>query len=121
MNGYMNINIYNISIVSVGREIVYLYGFMKIMYVCTGLLKTLAENKSQPLKEGLKLFEISDVVFRDNLNEVGARNQRNLAAMYIGPTAGVEKIHGLVDRVMQLLNIGIEFHTYACKLTYIYI
>lgn len=71
----------------------------------SGLLKTLAENKSQPLKDGLKLFEISDVVFLDPLNDIGARNQRNCAAMYIGPTAGVEKIHGLVDRVMQLLNI----------------
>lgn len=73
----------------------------------SGLMKTLGENMSLPLKDGLKLFEVSDVVFLDPSNRVGARNQRNVAALYIGPTAGFEIIHGLVDRVMQLLNIGL--------------
>ncbi len=71
-----------------------------------GLLKTLGENKALPLKEGLKLFEVSDIVLQDPKNRVGARNQRNAAALYIGPTAGMEIIHGLVDRVMEVLGLG---------------
>jgi phenylalanyl-tRNA synthetase beta chain len=53
----------------------------------------------------LKLFEVSDVVLLDSTNPTGARNQRNAAALYVGPTAAVEVIHGLVDRVMEVLNV----------------
>ena len=71
-----------------------------------GLLKTLAENKALALKDGLKLFEVSDVVLLDPANRVGAKNQRNAAALYVGPTAGMEIIHGLVDRIMEVLGVG---------------
>jgi phenylalanyl-tRNA synthetase beta chain len=78
-----------------------------------GLLKTLQHNKSASFTGGFKLFEISDVVLPDSENVmtetiVGAKNSRRLAAVYAGPTSGFEIIHGLVDRVMTLLEIAPE-------------
>merc|ERR1712112_118998 len=46
-----------------------------------GLLKTLQANREMPLP--LKLFEISDVVIKDAGAEVGARNERHMAAVFI--------------------------------------
>ncbi|CAH0389432.1 unnamed protein product [Bemisia tabaci] len=68
-----------------------------------GLLKTLVANKKMPLP--LKLFEVSDVVLKDASTEVGARNERHLCAVYCNKTPGFEIIHGLLDRVMQLLEV----------------
>lgn len=70
-----------------------------------GVLKTIQNNKSMSVKDGLKLFEVSDVVLLDRATDVGAKNVRRLCASYTGPTDGFEVIHGLVDRVMQLLGI----------------
>nr|XP_019563908.2 phenylalanine--tRNA ligase beta subunit-like [Aedes albopictus] len=68
-----------------------------------GLLKTLAANRKMPLP--LKLFEVSDVVLADPNAEVGARNQRRVCAVNCNKTAGFEVVHGLLDRVMQLLEV----------------
>lgn len=68
-----------------------------------GLLKTVAANKKTPLP--LKIFEISDIVLADDSTETGAHNQRNLCAVYSNKNAGFEVIHGLLDRVMQLLQV----------------
>lgn len=68
-----------------------------------GLLKTVAANKKMPLP--LKIFEISDVVLIDETKETGAHNQRNLCAVYNNKHAGFEVVHGLLDRVMQLLQV----------------
>lgn len=68
-----------------------------------GLLKTLYHNKNMPLP--LKLFEISDVIFKDDSKDVGARNERHLCAVNYNKTSGFEVIHGLLDRIMQLLEI----------------
>lgn len=70
-----------------------------------GVLKTIQNNKSMSVKDGLKLFEISDVVLLDNASDVGAKNVRRICASYTGHTDGFEVIHGLVDRIMQLLGI----------------
>jgi phenylalanyl-tRNA synthetase beta chain len=70
-----------------------------------GLLKSLNCNRSARIGEGLRLFEVSDVLLRDATSDVGARNERRLAALYSGPTAGFEIIHGLVDRIMELLEV----------------
>ncbi|KAK0084147.1 hypothetical protein PV325_007524 [Microctonus aethiopoides] len=67
-----------------------------------GLLKTLNANKKMPLP--LKIFEVSDVVLRDSNTEVGARNERRLAAIYCNTSSGFEIIHGLLDRIMLLLE-----------------
>uniref|UniRef100_A0A9J8D443 Phenylalanine--tRNA ligase beta subunit n=1 Tax=Cyprinus carpio carpio TaxID=630221 RepID=A0A9J8D443_CYPCA len=68
-----------------------------------GLLKTLAANRKMPLP--LKLLEISDVVLKDETKDVGARNNRRLCAVYYNKSPGFEVIHGLLDRVMQLLDV----------------
>ncbi|XP_036673397.3 phenylalanine--tRNA ligase beta subunit [Drosophila suzukii] len=68
-----------------------------------GLLKTLVANRKMPLP--LKLFEISDVVVSDENTEVGARNERRVCAVNCNKTAGFEVVHGLLDRVMQLLSV----------------
>ncbi|RLN61024.1 hypothetical protein BBJ29_004161 [Phytophthora kernoviae] len=73
-----------------------------------GVLKTIQNNKAMSIKEGLKLFEVSDVVVIDNNTDIGAKNVRRICAAYTGPTDGFEVIHGLVDRIMQLMGIPSE-------------
>ncbi|XP_072474040.1 phenylalanine--tRNA ligase beta subunit isoform X1 [Notamacropus eugenii] len=68
-----------------------------------GLLKTIAANRKMPLP--LKLFEISDIVLKDSSRDVGARNHRHLCAVYYNKSPGFEVVHGLLDRVMQLLDV----------------
>lgn len=68
-----------------------------------GVLKTIHHNKNMPLP--LKLFEISDVVFQDSSKDVGAKNERRLCAVNYNKSPGFEVIHGLLDRVMQLLEV----------------
>jgi phenylalanyl-tRNA synthetase beta chain len=68
-----------------------------------GILKTIKENKKASLP--LRLFEVSDVVFKDESMERRARNQRNLSAIYCGTSSGFEAIHGLLDRVLAMFEI----------------
>jgi len=68
-----------------------------------GLLKTIASNRSLPLP--LKVFEIQDVVVTTSENEVGSKNIRKIAAAYYNTNSGFENIVGLVDRIMELLEI----------------
>ena len=76
-----------------------------------GALKTLAHNKSISHKDGVKLFEISDIVLPES-NEVGARNARRLVAVHSAHRAGFEIIHGLVDKILTSLQIRPD-DTYA--------
>ena len=70
-----------------------------------GLLKTVQSNAKAALP--MKIFEVADVAFKDTVmpNGVPARNQRRLAAVYCSTTSGFEIIHGLVNRVMEVLGI----------------
>lgn len=68
-----------------------------------GLLKTVRENRSHSLP--IKIFETSDVVFKDNNQDNQARNVRHAAAVWCNRTAGFEVVHGLLDRLMQMLEI----------------
>lgn len=70
-----------------------------------GLLKTVAHNvKGTQLP--LRLFEIGDIVLLDDSNEMGARNERRLSAIYAGESSACfEIIHGFLDRMMQLANV----------------
>mmetsp|Transcript_16267 Transcript_16267/g.18421 ORF Transcript_16267/g.18421 Transcript_16267/m.18421 type:complete len:617 (-) Transcript_16267:813-2663(-) len=75
-----------------------------------GTLKTLAENRSMKISEGIRLFEVTDVVLMNgemdkDEADIGCRNERHLVVLYAGPTAGVEIIHGMVDRIMQSLAV----------------
>nr|CAH0098911.1 unnamed protein product [Daphnia galeata] len=71
-----------------------------------GLLKTIAANRKMPLP--MKLFEVSDVVMKDSQRDVGARNCRNLCVAYYNKTPGFELVHGLLDRLMQLLEVPLD-------------
>lgn len=68
------------------------------------MLKTIAANKRMPLP--LKIFQVADVVLLDKTTEVGARNERRLCAVYCSnSSSGFEIIHGLLDRVMQMMAV----------------
>ena len=69
-----------------------------------GALKTLAFNKSISHKDGVKLFEFSDVVLPCE-NEIGARNERHFVGLYAALSSSFEVIHGLVDRMMTCCQI----------------
>ncbi|EJD01421.1 phenylalanyl-tRNA synthetase subunit beta [Fomitiporia mediterranea MF3/22] len=68
-----------------------------------GLLKTVRENRSHPLP--IKIFESSEVVFKDKSLERQAKNVRHAAAVWCNKTAGFEVVHGLLDRLMQILEV----------------
>lgn len=53
----------------------------------------------------MKLFEVQDVVLTDPDAEVGARNERRIGAINCNKTAGFEIVHGLLDRIMLLLEV----------------
>ncbi|KAM3175140.1 hypothetical protein ACTXT7_009090 [Hymenolepis weldensis] len=71
-----------------------------------GLLSTLSSNRSLPLP--LKLFEVQDVVLKDANEDVGCRNNRHICAVYCNKTSGFEIIHGLLDRLMHVLEVDYE-------------
>ncbi|XP_065841069.1 phenylalanine--tRNA ligase beta subunit-like isoform X2 [Oscarella lobularis] len=68
-----------------------------------GIFKTINCNKKMPLP--IQVFETSDVVFKDSQKDVGARNERHVCAVHYDKSPGFEVIHGLLDRIMQLLEI----------------
>jgi len=68
-----------------------------------GLLKTVQHNRNSTLP--IKIFEVSDVVLMSNNTDVGAKNQRNLCAIYCSQTPGFEIIHGLLDYVMSMNRV----------------
>jgi hypothetical protein len=53
----------------------------------------------------LKIFEVSDVVLNDKTAEVGARNERRLCVVAYNKQSGFEIAHGVLDRMMQVLNV----------------
>jgi phenylalanyl-tRNA synthetase beta chain len=70
-----------------------------------GILKTIRENRKHSLP--IKVFEASDVAFKDLSLERKARNERHFAAAYCGKTSGFEVVHGLLDRLMAMLSTSI--------------
>ncbi|KAI9720817.1 MAG: hypothetical protein M1812_002656 [Candelaria pacifica] len=67
-----------------------------------GLLKTIRENKHHSVP--IKVFEVSDVAFKDETLERKSRNERHFAAAWYGKTSGFEVVHGLLDRIMLMLK-----------------
>ncbi|XP_039146781.1 phenylalanine--tRNA ligase beta subunit, cytoplasmic-like [Dioscorea cayenensis subsp. rotundata] len=68
----------------------------------SGLLKTLKHNKDHA--KPIKIFEVGDVVIIDESNDVGAANNRRLAALYCNVYSGFEEIMGLVERIMTIMG-----------------
>lgn len=66
-------------------------------------LKTLAASKMVSLP--IRLFEISDVVLLDSGRDVGARNERHLIAVNANRESGFEIIHGVLNRIMEVLGV----------------
>ena len=66
---------------------------------------------------GLRLFEVSDICCLDPTTDTGARNERHACVVYTGPTAGLEIIHGVVDRLFELLKIRPEVETEQQSMT----
>ncbi|QSZ30871.1 hypothetical protein DSL72_000429 [Monilinia vaccinii-corymbosi] len=73
-----------------------------------GLLKTIRENKKHSLP--LKVFEVSDVAFKDLSLERKSRNERHFAAAWYGKTSGFEIVHGLLDRILLMLQTAFLTH-----------
>lgn len=63
----------------------------------------------------MKLFEISDVILVDPASETGCRNERRLVAMYSNREAGFEIIHGLLNRIMEVLGVPLTGPPLAWK------
>jgi len=68
-----------------------------------GILKTLESNKEVPLP--LKVFEVSDILLVDPNTEVGAKNKRQLCAVVTDTTSAFEVIHGLLNQIMNVLQL----------------
>ncbi|RFU26814.1 hypothetical protein B7463_g9515, partial [Scytalidium lignicola] len=73
-----------------------------------GLLKTIRENKKHSVP--IKVFEVSDVAFKDLTLERKSRNERHFGAAWYGKTSGFEVVHGLLDRVLLMLRTAFVAH-----------
>ena len=58
----------------------------------------------------IKIFEVSDVAFKDLSQERKSRNERHFAAAWYGKTSGFEVVHGLLDHVMLMLKASFVVH-----------
>lgn len=56
-------------------------------------------------RQGWKYDEACQITITSFFSDVGARNYRHLCAIYYNKSPGFEIIHGLLDRVMQLLEV----------------
>ncbi|KAG9074542.1 phenylalanine--tRNA ligase subunit beta [Ceratobasidium sp. 370] len=68
-----------------------------------GLLKTIRENRAHALP--IQIFEASDVTLKDDAHERRARNVRRAAAVWCNKSAGFEVVHGLLGRLMAVLEV----------------
>ncbi|OMJ27554.1 Phenylalanine-tRNA ligase beta subunit [Smittium culicis] len=69
-----------------------------------GILKTIRENRSHSLP--FKLFEVSDVILKDvEAKPLMSRNERRFCAVYSNQSAMFEVTLGLLDRVMEALDV----------------
>lgn len=73
-----------------------------------GLLKTIRENKHHTVP--MKVFEVSDVAYKDPSAERKSRNERHFAAAWYGKSSGFEVVHGLMDRIMLMLKSAFITH-----------
>lgn len=72
-------------------------------HLVPGLLKTIKSNlKFAP---PYKLFEVSDICELDSTQDVGARNERRLAAVYCGMESGFQHVHGVLDQIMMFNRV----------------
>lgn len=53
----------------------------------------------------MRIFECSDIAVVDESLERKSRNYRHLGALYSDKKGGFEVVHGLLDRIMQILDV----------------
>ncbi|GAU18999.1 hypothetical protein TSUD_193370, partial [Trifolium subterraneum] len=75
-----------------------------------GILKTVAHNKDHP--KPIKIFEVGDIAILDD-NDVGAKNLRQLAALYCGANAGFEEPEFLAGRQARIIYKGKQIGTFG--------
>lgn len=68
-----------------------------------GILKSIAKNKDHP--QPIKVFEVGDVVLRNDSLERAAYNQRNWTSIYAGKSSGFEHLQGLLTKIMASMGI----------------
>ena len=73
-----------------------------------GLLKTIRENKHHSVP--IRIFEVSDVAFKDLSLERKSRNERHFAAAWYAKSSGFEVVHGLLDRILLMLKTAFLTH-----------
>lgn len=56
----------------------------------------------------INLFEVGDVVLKDDTRETNTRNERRLCALYTSHNSELEVIHGLLDYLMKKLKVPKE-------------
>lgn len=78
-----------------------------------GLLKTINSNRHHAVP--IKVFEVSDVGFKDDSAERKSRNERHFGAAIMGKTSGFEQVHGLLDRLMLMLRANFKFDEKTLK------
>ncbi|TVY83623.1 Phenylalanine--tRNA ligase beta subunit [Lachnellula suecica] len=78
-----------------------------------GMLKTIRENKKHSVP--IKVFEVSDVAFKEESLERKSRNERHFAAAFYSKTSGFEVVHGLLDRVLLMLKTAFLTHEEGLK------
>jgi len=61
-----------------------------------------------PANDDIEHAQVSDVIGTSEQHETGARNQRRLVAVYCNKEAGFEVIHGLLNRVMEVLGVPLK-------------
>ncbi|KAL7713271.1 phenylalanine--tRNA ligase [Entamoeba marina] len=71
----------------------------------SGMLKCLYHNKAYVMP--IKMFEVGDTVVVKEGSLTGAVNRQQVCALVCAPTAYLEEIHGLLDRIM--FCYGIQF------------
>ncbi|KAF2668500.1 phenylalanyl-tRNA synthetase [Microthyrium microscopicum] len=81
-----------------------------------GILKTVRENRHRALP--LRVFEVADVGFKAMELERKTRNERHVAAAWYGKASGFEVVHGLLDRLMLMLQIEFLVEKKTDKLGY---
>eukprot|EP01017_Pseudomicrothorax_dubius_P029113 TRINITY_DN3506_c0_g3_i3.p1 TRINITY_DN3506_c0_g3~~TRINITY_DN3506_c0_g3_i3.p1 ORF type:complete len:593 (-),score=188.34 TRINITY_DN3506_c0_g3_i3:161-1939(-) len=72
-----------------------------------GIMKSLTSNITNKLP--ISIFEVGDVVLKDESTETGARNERRLVALQAHQfSSGFEFIHGLLDYIMGKLKVRFD-------------
>lgn len=54
------------------------------------------------------MFEVGDVVLKDESTETNTRNERRLCALYTNHSSELENIHGLLDYIMLKLKVTLD-------------